>query len=134
MKSLDNQMQEIDDQIGSLFGDCKDHPYRLHAVFMHRGTAKAGHYWIYIYDSQNRLWRNYNDEYVDEVEVKNVLEQEGTATSTGVVYVQEDLIGVLTEAVNRRLAPENVDDAVEMKEASAIPASNLEVIEGIELE
>jgi ubiquitin carboxyl-terminal hydrolase 25/28 len=130
---LDGRMKEIDSQIDTIFQDCKDHPYRLHAVFMHRGSSTGGHYWIYIYDSQNKIWRNYNDERVEEAEVKNVFEQEGRATSTGVVFVQEDRVAELTEAVHRKpdvpSAPE--DDDVDMKDADP---NELQVIDGIEKE
>lgn len=125
MEILDNDMKELDEQIASIFQDCKDEPYRLHAVFMHRGGAKSGHYWIYIYDSQNKVWRNYNDEYVSDVEVRKVFEQEGTATSTGVVYVKDELIGELTEAVRRE--PKS-DENVEMQDVE------MQVIDGVPLE
>lgn len=31
------------------------------------GSASFGHYWIYIYDFQRKLFRKYNDGYVTEV-------------------------------------------------------------------
>lgn len=31
------------------------------------GSATFGHYWIYIYDYQNKIFRKYNDGYVTKV-------------------------------------------------------------------
>jgi len=31
------------------------------------GSATFGHYWIYIYDFQGKIFRKYNDGYVTEV-------------------------------------------------------------------
>jgi ubiquitin carboxyl-terminal hydrolase 25/28 len=141
-QSLDAQMKEIDAQISSLFEDCKDHPYRLHSVFIHRGTAAGGHYWIFIHDFQNNIWRKYNDERVDEVEdLKDIFTQEEKypATSTGIVYVKEDLkdvvtAHVITEAVCRDPVQPAQDD-VEMKDADTMATfgqTHVPVINGVE--
>ena len=42
-------------------------PYRLHAVLVHEGQANGGHYWAYIYNSQEQQWRKFNDITVTEV-------------------------------------------------------------------
>ncbi|KAF2466740.1 cysteine proteinase [Lindgomyces ingoldianus] len=132
--TLDEQMKEIDIQINSIFTDCTDHPYRLHAVFMHRGSATGGHYWIFIYDFQKRIWRKYNDDRVDEVEdLKDIFEQEekNPATSTGIVYVRADQVDKLTEAV-RREPGEAGSVEVEMKDADASEYQDVQIINGIE--
>lgn len=132
---LEGKMKELDEQSNAIFQDCKDHPYRLHAVFMHRGSSVGGHYWIYIYDFQNNIWRDYNDEHVQEVEVQKIFEQNGNATSTGVVYVREDKVKELTEAVHRIPQPlaAPVED-VEMKDAPTEQFPDVHVIDGIEKE
>ncbi|CCE65082.1 hypothetical protein TPHA_0J02620 [Tetrapisispora phaffii CBS 4417] len=38
--------------------------YSLFAVFIHRGQASFGHYWVYIRDFENGIWRKYNDHQV----------------------------------------------------------------------
>ena len=126
-KGLDEQMKEIDAQISSLFADCKDHPYRLHSVFIHRGSAAGGHYWIYIHDFENKIWRKYNDERVDEVEdLKDIFTQEDKypATSTGIVYVRDDLVGELTEAVHRKPASPDVEMKDAVDEPKELPNTN----------
>jgi ubiquitin carboxyl-terminal hydrolase 25 len=133
---LDGQMKELDLQIASIFEDCRDHPYRLHAVFMHRGSAGGGHYWIYIYDFQNNIWRDYNDERVEEAEVRKVFEQDGKATSTGVVFIDAARVDELTEAVCRQPEPSpetsNEVKEVEMEDIESVPISNFQVIDGVE--
>ncbi|KAH7378780.1 hypothetical protein BKA66DRAFT_442804 [Pyrenochaeta sp. MPI-SDFR-AT-0127] len=111
LDGLNLLMSDLESQIETVFKDCNDHPYRLHAIFTHRGGVKGGHYWIYIYDFQNGLWRMYNDEYVTIADEKQIFEPETNVTlpkaSTGVVYIRADLVDELTEAVRR--SPEAAD-------------------------
>jgi len=45
-----------------LFKDKTSVVYRLHAVVCHAGaTASAGHYWVWIHDFEQDVWRKYND-------------------------------------------------------------------------
>ncbi|KAF2176396.1 cysteine proteinase [Zopfia rhizophila CBS 207.26] len=132
--TLDEKMKEIDKKTNDLFADCKGHPYRLHSVFMHRGSATGGHYWIFIHDFQNKVWRKYNDERVDEVEdLDDIFKQEGAnpATSTGIVYVRDDLVMDLTEAVKRDPAKPPSNE-VEMKDAGSAEFEDVEIINGVE--
>ncbi|KAH8727110.1 hypothetical protein GQ44DRAFT_612430 [Phaeosphaeriaceae sp. PMI808] len=100
-------MSQLEAEIDGVFRGSQDNPYRLHAVFTHRGGTKGGHYWIYIYDFQNGLWRKYNDDHVTPANEKDIFVREIAATppaSTGVVYIREDRINELTEAVRREPA------------------------------
>ena len=94
-------------QVASQFADRRTLPYRLHSVFIHRGLATSGHYWIYIYDFARRVWRKYNDGYVSEVtDVREIFETEAgvrPATSSFLVYVKEGLEPELTDAVCREV-------------------------------
>jgi ubiquitin carboxyl-terminal hydrolase 25/28 len=104
LEQIDSEMSQLEEAVDGMFKDWHDHPYRLHAVFTHRGGTKGGHYWIYIYDFQNGIWRKYNDDLVTPVDEKDIFEQENgamPAASTGVVYIREDLINEITEAVKR---------------------------------
>ena len=49
--------------ISSQFADFNNLPYRLYAVFVHHGSVSFGHYYIYIFDFDKKIWRKYNDEY-----------------------------------------------------------------------
>ncbi|KAF2267677.1 cysteine proteinase [Lojkania enalia] len=129
-RSIVEELKSIDEEINSIFMDCKDQPYRLHSIFMHRGTAAGGHYWIFIHDFQKGIWRKYNDEYVDEVEsISDIFEQEARnpATSTGIVYVQANRADELTEAVRRD--PQRVD--IVMKDAEE-QYEDIQIINGVE--
>lgn len=147
---IHERMDKLEKQIDSVFEDCKDHPYRLHAIFMHAGSHSGGHYWIYIYDFQNDIWRKYNDETVtlesEETVLKRV-QQDRPPTSTGIVYVRDDVATEYTEAVHRNpIKAADTQDLendqrgdVEMADAPSANVinmddlSNLQVIHGQEL-
>lgn len=129
---LNIRMSALELQIDTVFKDCNDHPYRLHAVFTHRGAStKGGHYWIYIYDFQNDMWRSYNDDRVEPVDEKDIFERDGDQVypkaSTGVVYIRADMVDEVTQAVWRQpIASETMEEGdgaaeklmdVEMKDA-----------------
>ncbi|KAF1843760.1 ubiquitin C-terminal hydrolase-like protein [Cucurbitaria berberidis CBS 394.84] len=113
LEDMDFIMSKLESQIDTVFRDCNDHPYRLHAVFTHRGGVRGGHYWIYIYDFQNGLWRMYNDDHVTIADEKQIFEPEtGVAipkASTGVVYIRADLVDEFTQAVCRNPKVEETD-------------------------
>ena len=61
---IDSLRTKIDHQ----FDEFEEVGYTLFAVFIHRGEASYGHYWVYIKDTRNQnIWRKYNDETVTEV-------------------------------------------------------------------
>jgi ubiquitin carboxyl-terminal hydrolase 25/28 len=141
METLDQEMKELDKKINSLFDNCKDHPYRLHSVLMHRGSATGGHYFIYIYDAQVQRWRKYNDDRVDWVTVEEVFEHTATypQTSTTIVYVSADKVHELTEAVHRQIPTSSTlltpppENEIEMKDADNYAIEGMQVIEGVEM-
>ncbi|KAF2814049.1 cysteine proteinase [Mytilinidion resinicola] len=152
-ESLDQDMKEVDETINSYFENLKDHPYRLQAVFIHRGSATGGHYYIYIHDFKEDIWRKYNDETVDEVkDLKEIFEQEEKfpGLSTGMVYVKQEDVLELVEAVKRdpRVPPpfppaadhanqemsqvdEKITQDVEMADAVEGSYTEVEYIEGV---
>lgn len=136
---LSEPIRELEEESMSIFADLKDHPYLLQAVFIHRGTATGGHYWIYIHDFKNNIWRKYNDDVVTEVtDLADIFTQEEVypATSTGMVYVRKDDVMKLTEAVKRNPAKPPPDD-VEMKDAGSDvdveEYANIEILNGVDL-
>ncbi|KAL1602675.1 ubiquitin-specific protease ubp2 [Paraconiothyrium brasiliense] len=150
LSEIHERMDKLETHIDSVFKDCQDHPYRLHAIFMHAGSSSGGHYWIYIYDFQHDIWRKYNDETVtlesEETILKRV-QQDRPPTSTGIVYVRDDVAIEYTEAVHRK--PNKGTDAqdgettqrgdIEMTDAMSANVvnmddfTNMEVIHGQEL-
>lgn len=104
---LGHEVAELRKKIKEQYTDMRQHRYRLHAVFMHRGTNAYGHYWIYIYDFANDVWREYNDERVSIVEDrKRVFEQTGDATPYYLAYVREEDKESLVDAVVREISEE----------------------------
>ncbi|MCJ1432616.1 ubiquitin-specific protease ubp2 [Xylographa pallens] len=108
LSEIEEQMKTLSTNINSQFADLRKLPYRLHSVFIHRGMVNSGHYWIYIYDFVNSMWRKYNDGYVTEVtETKVIFEAEQStrpATPYFLVYVRDDLRSDLVESVCRDVA------------------------------
>ena len=102
---MDIQIRDLDASITSQFNDLQKIPYRLQSVFVHRGYHNAGHYWIYVYDFSQDLWRKYNDGYVTELsDTSEIFEQEPgerPATPYFLVYVQEEHKDDLVNSVCR---------------------------------
>lgn len=42
-------------------------PYQLHAVIVHTGKSDSGHYWVYIWDSQQKHWYHIDDNFTRQV-------------------------------------------------------------------
>ncbi|KAK9240787.1 hypothetical protein V1525DRAFT_393908 [Lipomyces kononenkoae] len=124
MKTLDDSIPELDikikdlrAKINSQYADLKTLGYRAHSVFIHRGQATFGHYWIYIYDFAAKKFRKYNDERVTDVSEDEVLPfandefaqigmtnfDNSAATPYFLVFVRENLTDTLLEAVKRIL-------------------------------
>lgn len=140
MRSRASELKEtlkgIDQRIWGLKESIKDEfdgsqyqrlAYRLHAIFIHRGSAGFGHYWIYIRDFRRNLWLKYNDEYVSQetdFDLAKVCAPEGSPAATPYfcVYVKESMENELVESLHRQPAED-----IEMAEAT-------QVIEGVELQ
>ncbi|PWW80591.1 cysteine proteinase [Tuber magnatum] len=105
-ESIETRIQELQSRIDQQFtGSCKQ-GYRIHSVFIHRGSASFGHYWIYIYDFQRKLFRKYNDGYVTEVADPQEVFIHGDInppTPYFLVFVREDQSLNIMEAVQRQM-------------------------------
>lgn len=93
--------------ISSQFVDFKHLAYRLFAVFVHSGTVSFGHYYIYIYDFKQDIWRKYNDEYVTEVqnldEIFKSQDRQNPPTPYFLVYVNDTMKDRLASPVCREM-------------------------------
>ncbi|KAL8814923.1 MAG: hypothetical protein Q9223_005893 [Gallowayella weberi] len=115
LDSLNNHIKDLTSNISSQFVDRRNLPYRLQSVFIHRGSATAGHYWIYIRDFKQDLWREYNDETVSAVtDQSRIFDQDlgqGTvATPYFLVYLRDDVKDDYIDPVCRDI-PERVEHA-----------------------
>jgi ubiquitin carboxyl-terminal hydrolase 25/28 len=107
---LDQEISRLDTSISPLSFP-QTLKYRLAAVFFHRGDYGHGHYWIYIYDFAQKLWRKYNDERVEEFPQDKISEilaanEWSHGTPTYAVYVSDDLAEEVIQPVCRK--PEGV--------------------------
>ncbi|KAK3400559.1 cysteine proteinase [Sordaria brevicollis] len=75
----DWEKQKLQAEREKLFDGMQQYVYRLHAVVCHAGTtAAAGHYWVWIYDFEENVWRKYNDTTVSVHPAEEVFEQLNT--------------------------------------------------------
>uniref|UniRef100_A0A060T713 ubiquitinyl hydrolase 1 n=1 Tax=Blastobotrys adeninivorans TaxID=409370 RepID=A0A060T713_BLAAD len=118
---LKTRLDELEDLVKSQFSDLRKHGYKILAVFVHRGQATFGHYWIYINDMKNKVFRKYNDEYVTQVPYSEVFDEseENTATPYFLVYVREDLCDDFVDALVRD--PEPLQKVVEIPDTPPTP-------------
>ncbi|KAL6454705.1 UBP2 Ubiquitin carboxyl-terminal hydrolase 2 [Candida maltosa Xu316] len=96
LTEIEDKIKELQHSISVQFKDYTDIKYNIFAVFIHRGEANYGHYWVYIKDGDS--FRKYNDEIVTQVpesEVYNFLDT-NTATPYYIVYARDqDIINPL---------------------------------------
>lgn len=62
LKQLKQQMDHIRSRELQI---CR--PYQLHAVIVHAGKSDCGHYWVYIWDSQQKHWYHIDDNFTRQV-------------------------------------------------------------------
>lgn len=118
---LESQISDLTHKINEQYTDLKQLGYRIHSVFIHRGQATFGHYWIYIHDFEHGVFRKYNDEYVSEVKAEEVMPFAGmqagseydltAGTPYFLVFVREDMVDELIQAVKREFAKAAVEPA-----------------------
>ncbi|KAF2166323.1 hypothetical protein M409DRAFT_66774 [Zasmidium cellare ATCC 36951] len=105
---IENEIQALESQLKDEYNE-KDLKYRLAAVMVHRGGSGSGHYFTYIRDFGNDLWRTYNDEKVTQVTNLNEIYEARTwldGTPAFAVYVRDDKKSELIQPVCR--APEKL--------------------------
>jgi ubiquitin carboxyl-terminal hydrolase 25/28 len=111
--SITKEIAHLKQALNEQFTDMRQHEYKLQAVFIHRGEAGGGHYWVYIYDFENDIWREYNDEYVTEVrDRRRIFEHQGAMGGTPyyLAYVRSADRKELVEAVCREMPEvQNID-------------------------
>lgn len=103
---IDKEIASLRQSLTEQFTDMRQYEYKLQAVFIHRGEAGGGHYWVYIYDFESDIWREYNDEYVTEVkDRRRIFDHQGGAGGTPyyLAYVRSSDTKDLVEAVCREI-------------------------------
>ncbi|BGP36249.1 ubiquitin-specific protease ubp2 [Rhodotorula kratochvilovae] len=91
--ALQSRVGELREEIKRVWSDKEEQTtYELTAVFIHRGTALSGHYYIYQRDHRNpQRWLRYNDSVVSEVDKDEVFrETTGDTNAYFLAYVRKD--------------------------------------------
>lgn len=116
-QAIKSRIDSLKHQISEQFAHMTEHEYRLHAVFIHRGFIGSGHYWIYIFDFENGVWREHNDETVSIINdpKKRVFGYEGPGDGTPyyLVYVRAEQQKDLVDAVCRDVQEDRVVEMVD---------------------
>lgn len=98
--------------------------YRLHAVICHRGQLMSGHYWVWIHDFEDNVWRWYND--ADVKENKNTEEVLRTLSTSGepyfLCYVRDEDKDKYVNVPKREQPPQPEPEAEAVPEPTAEPA------------
>ncbi|KAJ5504111.1 Peptidase C19 ubiquitin carboxyl-terminal hydrolase 2 [Penicillium fimorum] len=113
LQAIDQEIKDTQTMISSQFADFHSLPYQLYAVFVHHGSVSFGHYYIYIFDFDKKIWRKYNDEYVTEVQnVDEIFKNDSTSnppTPYFLVYVNDSMKDRLANPVCREVSDNMTD-------------------------
>ncbi|CAK7901887.1 ubiquitin carboxyl-terminal hydrolase 2 [[Candida] anglica] len=106
IKTIDSRLEELKHLVSNQFREYTQVGYSVFAIFIHRGEASYGHYWIYIKDPKRNIFRKYNDETVTEVPLSEVMNfaDGNTATPYYIVYVKDELEEEYIEPLKRVIA------------------------------
>ncbi|WPG98034.1 Hypothetical protein R9X50_00081800 [Acrodontium crateriforme] len=139
VSALDTEINALQTHLNGQFNNMKTLKYRLAAVFIHRGSAGAGHYWIYIHDFANKIWRSYNDERVEEhTNLEDIFEAKiwSQGTPTYVAYVKDEVkeqyIQPVCRALDKASSPQaqQVQEMVQSKDVH-MASDNQDVASGL---
>lgn len=92
ISSLTAELASLREHITRIWSDQHKATFELVSVFIHRGTALSGHYYIYIRDSKSpSRWLKYNDSVVTNVSTEEVFRATNSDTNPYfLVYARRD--------------------------------------------
>ena len=98
MVSTNDELELLQRKINDQFAGFNKVGYSIFAIFIHRGQASYGHYFIYIRDPKANVYRKYNDEIVSEVPVEEIFNfaEGNTATPYYLTFVKDELLDKIT--------------------------------------
>lgn len=104
--AIETESEQLQDRVSNHFNSHQNVRYKLFAIFIHRGEALYGHYWVYIKDPVKNIYRKYNDDTVTEAPISEVLNfaTNNTATPYYMAYVKEPLEKEYVEPLKREFA------------------------------
>lgn len=106
LQAIHTRLDTLQGMVSSQFNSYQRVGYSLFAIFIHRGEASYGHYWVYIKDPVRNIYRKYNDDTVTEVPASEVLNftDSNTATPYYMAYVKSELERDYVEPLKREFA------------------------------
>jgi ubiquitin carboxyl-terminal hydrolase 25/28 len=121
--NITNELNTLQRNISQQFQGFNKVGYSIFAIFIHRGQASYGHYFIYIRDPKSDVFRKYNDEEVSEVPIEEVFNfsKGNTATPYYLAFIKDELLDKITPLqrdilVNQSLEELNNTTAVDSTE------------------
>ncbi|KAK6524616.1 ubiquitin-specific protease ubp2 [Arthrobotrys megalospora] len=126
LRYINERIKEVQGNLNQQFTDLRKYGYRIHSIFIHRGSVNYGHYWIYIYDFDNKIWRNYNDttvsKAVDEEEIFRGKTKDGAPDGGPyfLVYVRDDRIDWM-QALCRDLGEGRKSEGLAVNNGGGVP-------------
>ena len=95
--------------------------YRLHSVFVHRGTAESGHYFVFVRPDPQGEWHKFDDSHVVEVSAEAAVEGnyggKGNENAYMLSYVAEDCAEAVLNPVDAADIPGRLRSQVGMASA-----------------
>ncbi|RFU24568.1 hypothetical protein B7463_g11765, partial [Scytalidium lignicola] len=115
LADIELEMTQLNRKLNEQFTSMRQYEYKLQTVFIHRGEAGGGHYWIYVYDFEHDVWREYNDEYVTVVKDRRRIfdNQPSGGTPYYLAYVRNQDKNELVNAVSREVHEVQMTDVTQ---------------------
>jgi ubiquitin carboxyl-terminal hydrolase 25 len=90
---LESKIKELERELEVMYNlpELKEYEYSLHSILIHEGKAEMGHYYAYIYDWEEEVWRKYSDTLIKVVTTDEVMENaiggNGEASAYCLIYI-----------------------------------------------
>lgn len=96
-------MKALELEKSQIFSKLTKNAYHLFGVFIHEGEANFGHFWLFLYDTQNDRWLKYNDSLVTHVTEEQVFANTTgkTFNALSLIYVESEKMHAITSLMVR---------------------------------
>lgn len=123
--NINNELDILHNNINQQFKGFTKVGYSVFAIFIHRGQASYGHYFIYIRDPKSNVYRKYNDEHVSEVPLEEVFNfsDGNTATPYYLSFIKDELLDKITPLQRDIFVNNRVQELNEMNATSECPST-----------
>lgn len=97
-EGLKRQILDLELELERLYNvpELKAYDYHLHSILVHEGGAESGHYYAYIHDSAQHIWRKYSDTMIKDVDfaevMKNSIGGSGDSSAYCLIYIHTSFL------------------------------------------